>query len=191
MGRKLEGKRIAILATDGVEQIELTSPREALEMAGAVVVLISPKGGRGTSIRGWDHDDWGRDFEVDRSVSESEAGDFDGLLLPGGVMNPDALRTDADAVRFVRSFFESHTPVAAICHAPWVLVEADVVRGRKLTSYPSLRTDLRNAGAEWVDQPAVVDQGLVTSRRPSDLEAFNHEMVEEFAAGRHAGQRAG
>lgn len=190
MAGELSGRTIAILATDGFEQIELTSPREALEAAGAAVHVISPKGGRGTRIRGWKHDRWGDEVEVDRAVQEARVEEYDGLVLPGGQMNPDNLRTDEGAVRFVRSFFEAHKPVAAICHGPWMLVEADVLRGRKLTSYPSIRTDLRNAGAEWVDARVVVDQGLVTSRRPDDLDAFNEKTIEEFAEGRHAGQRA-
>jgi protease I len=190
MAAELEGRRIAILATDGVEQVELTRPREALAAAGAEVHVISPKGGRGTSIRGWDHREWGEDIDVDVALVEARADAYDALLLPGGTMSPDQLRMEPDAVAFVRAFFEAHKPVAAICHGPWMLVEAGVVEGRKLTSWPSIRTDLVNAGAEWVDQEVVVDQGLVTSRGPDDLEAFCREMIEEFAEGPHAGQRA-
>lgn len=186
MAGTLDGKRVAILVTDGFEQVELTEPRRALEEAGAETSVVSPKDGR---VKGWDHTDWGDELSVDLPVARARADDFDALLLPGGVMNPDHLRQDEDAVRFVRSFFEAGKPVASICHGPWLLVEADVVRGRTVTSWPSLRTDLRNAGAEWVDREVVVDQGLVTSRNPDDIPAFNAKMVEEFAEGRHEGQR--
>lgn len=190
MPKQLDGKRIAILATDGFEEVELTSPRDALLDAGAEVDVVSPDRGGGEKIRGWRHDQWGDEVEVDVAVSDARVEDYDGLVLPGGQMNPDKLRMDEDAVRLVRAFFEAHKPVAAICHGPWMLVEADVVRGRKLTSYPSIRTDLRNAGAEWVDEEVVVDQGLVTSRKPGDLDVFNRKMIEEFREGEHAGQRA-
>ena len=187
MAGELEGKRIAILTADeGVEQVELTSPREAVEDAGAEVELISPGG---AEVQGFEHLDKGQTFQADRKVSDADAADYDGLLLPGGVANPDNLRTDEDAIEFVRAFFEAGKPVAAICHAPWALVEAGVVEGRTLTSFPSLRTDIRNAGGEWVDEEVVVDAGLVTSRNPDDLPAFNAKAVEEFAEGVHDEQR--
>lgn len=187
MAGRLEGKKVAILVTDGFEQVEMTEPRRALDDAGAETVLVSPKDGR---VKGWQHTDWGDEFPVDRPLAAARADDFDALLLPGGVMNPDRLRQDEKAVRFVRDFFEARKPVAAICHGPWMLVEADVVDGRRVTSYPSIRTDLLNAGGRWVDQEVVTDQGLVTSRNPDDLPAFNRKMVEEFAEGRHDRQHA-
>lgn len=183
----LNGKRVAMLVTTGFEEVELTNPQKALQGAGAETVLVSPQADK---VRSWNSKNWGSDFTVDQQVSSADAGSFDALLLPGGVMNPDKLRMDEDAVAFVRSFFEQGKPVAAICHGPWVLAEADVINGRKLTSYPSLKTDLRNAGANWVDEEVVVDAGLVTSRNPDDLPAFNRKMLEEFAEGRHDGQRA-
>jgi protease I len=183
---KLNGKRVAILATDGVEQIELTEPRKALDQAGARTVLISPKKGK---IKGWQHDRWGDEIPVDSNLDSANADQFDALLLPGGVMNPDQLRMDQRAVEFVRSFFEAGKPVAAICHGPWLLVEADVVRDRTVTSWPSLQTDLRNAGADWVDREVVTDGGLVTSRKPDDIPAFNKKIIEEFAEGVHEEQR--
>ncbi len=186
MAAKLNGKRVAILATDGVEQVELTEPRKALEEAGARPTLISPKRDK---IKAWQHGRWGDELKVDLPLEEARADDFDALLLPGGVMNPDRLRTDRKAVEFVRSFFNAGKPVAAICHGPWMLVEANVVRGRTVTSWPSLQTDLRNAGAEWVDREVAVDQGLVTSRKPDDIPAFNAKMIEEFAEGVHDRQR--
>ena len=182
---KLTGKRVAILATDGVEQVELTEPRKALDEAGAKTTLVSPKSGK---IKGWQHDHWGEELKVDLALESANADTFDALLLPGGVMNPDQLRMNKQAVQFVRSFFDSGKPVAAICHAPWMLVEADVVSGRSVTSWPSLQTDLRNAGADWVDREVVTDQGLVTSRKPDDSPAFNRKMIEEFAEGEHEGQ---
>lgn len=184
---KLNGKRIAILATDGVEEAELTKPRDALREAGAQAVVVSPKD---NEIKAWQHDDWGSKIPVDLPLSRARADDFDGLMLPGGVMSPDRLRRDEQAVRFVKAFFDAGKPVAAICHAPWLLVEADVVRGRTVTSWPSLRTDIRNAGGDWVDRDVVTDEGLVTSRKPDDIPAFNRKMIEEFAEGVHAGQRA-
>ncbi len=183
----LAGKRVAILVTDGFEQIEMTSPRDALVKAGAETVLVSLKPG---SVRGWNHFDKADSFSVQMTVNDAHADDFHALMLPGGVANPDQLRTNADAVRFVREFFEQHKPVAVICHGPWTLIEADVVRGRRITSWPSLRTDLLNAGAKWVDEQVVVDNGLVSSRSPKDLNAFNPKMVEEIAEGAHANQHA-
>jgi protease I len=182
---RLTDKRVAFLATDGVEQIELTEPWKAVESEGGKPELISLESGE---IQGFDHLDKDQTFAVDRAVAEANPEDYDGLVLPGGVANPDFLRADEDAVRFVRSFFEAGKPVAAICHAPWALVEADVVRGRTLTSWPSLRTDIRNAGGEWVDEQVHVDQGLVTSRKPDDLPAFCDKLVEEICEGRHEQQ---
>lgn len=184
----LAGKKIAILATEGFEQSELEKPRQALDDAGAQTEVISPTHG---SIRGWDHDDFGEAVDVDVDLSKADPGRYDGLLLPGGVMNPDKLRQLPEAVRFVRAFFDSGKPVAAICHGPQMLIEADVVRGRRVTSYPSVKTDLINAGAEWVDEVVVTDHGLVTSRKPDDIPRFNEKMIEEFAEGYHAGQKAG
>jgi len=183
--KQLLGKRVAILATDGVEGGELLEPRKALDEAGARTVVVSPNTGK---IRGWEHDHWGDDILVDQSLESVRADDFDALMLPGGVMNPDHLRQNESAVQFVRSFFEAGKPVAAICHAPWMLVEAVVVAGRTLTSWPSLRTDIRNAGGEWVDREVVTDEGLVTSRKPDDIPAFNRKMIEEFAEGLHEPQ---
>ena len=154
---------------------------------GAKTTLVSPKPGK---IKGWQHDHWGEELKVDLALESANADTFDALLLPGGVMNPDQLRMNKQAVQFVRSFFDSGKPVAAICHAPWMLVEADVVSGRSVTSWPSLQTDLRNAGADWVDREVVTDQGLVTSRKPDDIPAFNRKMIEEFAEGEHEGQHA-
>ncbi len=181
----LQGKRIAFLATDGFEQVELTNPWEAIKAAGAEVILVSPKEGK---IQGMRHDVKADLFQVDESVHTSSAEEFDGLVLPGGVANPDALRMCEDSVNFVRDFFKQHKPVAAVCHGPWMLIEADVVRGRKVTSWPSLKTDLMNAGANWVDEECVCDEGLVTSRNPDDLPAFSAKAIEEFAEGEHAHQ---
>ncbi|HET7053415.1 MAG TPA: type 1 glutamine amidotransferase domain-containing protein [Solirubrobacterales bacterium] len=187
MSDRLQGKRIAILvANEGVEQVELTSPRAAVREAGAEVELLALEGGE---IQAFNHLDKGETFAPDKSVAEADAGDYDGLVLPGGVANPDQLRTNADAVRFVRSFFEAGKPVGVICHGPWTLIDAGVLDGRTLTSWPSLQTDLRNAGAEWVDEEVHVDRGLVSSRKPDDLDAFNAKLVEEFAEGVHEGQR--
>jgi len=183
---QLSGKKVAILVEDGFEQVELTSPKEALEAAGAKTYIISPKAGK---VKGWEHTNWGKEFPVDVGLDQAKADNYDALLLPGGVMNPDKLRTNKKAVEFVRSFFDQAKPVAAICHGPWMLVEADVVEGRMLTSYPSIQTDLKNAGANWVDQEVVVDRGLVTSRKPDDLPAFNRKIVEEIAEGLHERQR--
>jgi deglycase len=181
----LDGKTVAFLATDGVEQIELTEPWKAVEDAGGTPELVSVKDGE---IQGFNHLDKADTFTVDRSVSDANAEDYDGLVLPGGVANPDNLRTDEDAVGFVTGFFEDGKPVAVICHGPWTLVEGDLVRGRTLTSWPSLETDIRNAGGDWVDEEVVVDGGLVSSRKPDDLPAFCSKLVEEIAEGRHARQ---
>jgi len=183
---KLQGKRVAIIAADMVEQVELIEPRKALEAAGAKTELLSIKPG---TIQGFNHFDKADEHKVDRLVEEADASDYDALLIPGGVGNPDQLRADENVLDFTRSFFEQGKPVAAICHGPWVLVEAGVVKGRELTSWPSLQTDIRNAGGTWVDKAVVVDQGLVTSRKPDDIPAFNRKMVEEFAEGVHARQR--
>ncbi|MEZ6137612.1 MAG: type 1 glutamine amidotransferase domain-containing protein [Pirellulaceae bacterium] len=181
----LENKRIAFLATDGFEQVELTQPWNELKTAGAKVELVSPKQG---TIQGMHHDEKGDQFQVDKTIKEASVNDYDGLVLPGGVANPDALRVNQDCVQFVREFFKLAKPVAAICHGPWLLVEADVVHERKVTSWPSLKTDLKNAGANWVDEACVCDQGLVTSRNPHDLPAFCAKAIEEFAEGTHVGQ---
>jgi len=188
MAEKLEGKKVAFLmANEGVEQVELTEPLKAVREAGAEAELIAPEAGE---IQGFNHLDKGDTFPVDQAVGDAEADEFDALVLPGGVANPDQLRTKPEAVQFVRAFFESGKPVGVICHGPWTLVEADVVRGRTITSWPSLQTDLRNAGAEWVDEEVHVDQGLVSSRKPDDLDAFCAKVVEEIAEGVHEGQRA-
>jgi protease I len=186
---ELSGKRIAFLtANEGVEQVELEKPLEAVREAGGDPELLAPDPGE---IQAFNHLDKGDTFAVDRTVGDADASGYDGLVLPGGVANPDNLRTHEDAVAFVRAFFEAGKPVAAICHAPWTLIEADVVDGRTVTSWPSLETDLRNAGAEWVDEEVHVDAGLVTSRKPDDLPAFCDKMVEEIAEGVHEEQRAG
>lgn len=187
MSDTLKNKRVAILATEGFEYVELTEPRKALDEAGAKTEVVSPKEG---NIRGWNHTDWGESVRVDVPLKSANPNNYDALLLPGGVMNPDHLRQDPQAVQFVRAFFEAHKPVAAICHGPWMLVEAGVVRGRKLTSWPSLKTDIRNAGGEWTDEPVITDQGLVTSRKPADIPAFTRKMIEEFAEGKHKAQHA-
>ncbi|WP_026441432.1 type 1 glutamine amidotransferase domain-containing protein [Pseudacidobacterium ailaaui] len=175
MADTLHGKKIAILATDGFEQVELTGPKETLESAGAHTEVISPKAGE---IRGWDLKDWGRSVRVDKPLTEAKASDYDLLLLPGGVMNPDHLRTDQKAVAFVKDFEASGKPIAAICHGPWLLVEAGVVKGRTVTSWPSVKTDLENAGAHWVDQQVAVDGNLITSRKPDDIPAFCKAVME-------------
>jgi protease I len=182
MADKLQGKTIAILATEGLEQIELTEPRKAVEAEGATVELLSLEAGE---FQGFEHLDKGETFTADKAVGDADVGDYDGLILPGGVANPDFLRGDQDAVSFVRDFVASKKPLGVICHGPWTLVEADVLKGRTLTSWPSLQTDLRNAGATWVDEEVHVDQGLVSSRNPDDLPAFCAKIVEEFCEGRH------
>lgn len=179
---KLNQKKIAILATDGFEQSELMKPLEALKKDGAEVQVISPTTGK---IRGWSGKDWGDEVKVDQTLDSAKVEDFDALVLPGGVMNPDKLRATPTAVAFVRNFVQSGKPVGAICHGPWLLVEADVVRGKKITSYGSIKTDIKNAGGEWVDLEVVCDQGLVTSRKPADLPAFIKKMTEEILEGRH------
>jgi protease I len=183
---KLAGKKVAILVADGFEQVEMTEPRKALEEAGAGTDLVSPAKDK---VKGWNFTDWGDQFDVDVALDQATAEDYDALLLPGGVMNPDKLRMIPKAVEFVKAFFEAQNPVAAICHGPWTLIEAEVVRGRTVTSFPSIKTDLKNAGANWVDREVVVDQGLVTSRKPDDIPAFNRKMIEEFAEGQHKGQQ--
>ena len=187
MADKLQGKRVAFLATDMVEQVELTKPWRAVKDAGGTPELVSLKEGE---IQGFNHYDKADTFKVDRTVEEARAEDYDALVIPGGVGNPDTMRTDENAVQLVRDFFEQGKPVGVICHGPWMLVEAGVVRGRKVTSWPSLQTDIRNAGGDWVDQEVVVDDGLVTSRKPDDLPAFNEKIVEEFCEGRHEQQAA-
>jgi protease I len=184
--QKLKGKKVAIIAADMVEQVELVEPRKALDGAGAETVLISLKPGE---IQGFNHFEPADKLKVDRAIEEADAGDFDALMIPGGVGNPDQLRGDENVVSFVREFFDAGKPVAAICHGPWVLVEAGVVRDRKLTSWPTLQTDIRNAGGNWVDEQVVVDEGLVTSRKPDDIPAFNKKMIEEFCEGKHTEQR--
>jgi protease I len=187
MAGQLKGKRVAFLmANEGVEQVELTKPRKAIEEAGAQVDVIAPEA---EQIQAVNHLDKADRFDVDKTVSDANADDYDAVVLPGGVANPDVLRTDEDAVRFLREFFAAGKPVGAICHGPWMLVEADVVDGRRVTSWPSLETDIRNAGGNWVDEEVVVDSGLVTSRKPDDIPAFNSKIVEEFAEGIHEEQR--
>jgi protease I len=181
MASTLKGKTVAILATDGFEQSELMKPKQALEEAGAKTQVISPAAGK---IKGWEKKDWGKEVQVDVELQSADASKYDALLLPGGVMNPDQLRMNPDAVRFVKSFFDQRKPVAAICHGPWMLVETGAVKGRTVTSWPSLKTDIQNAGGNWVDQEVAVSDGVVTSRKPDDLRAFNREMVELFSKGK-------
>ncbi|HEX2055876.1 MAG TPA: type 1 glutamine amidotransferase domain-containing protein [Nitrospiraceae bacterium] len=181
MTQALHDQTIAILVTDGFEQVELTEPRKALEQAGARVRVIAPAKEK---VKGWNHREWGGEIPVDQPLDQADAGQYSALVLPGGVMNPDKLRMNPAAVAFTKSFFDAQKPVAVICHGPWTLIDAGVVRGRRITSYPSLQTDLKNAGADWVDQEVVVDRGLVSSRKPDDLPAFNRAMIEEFAKAR-------
>jgi deglycase len=183
MAGKLDGKHVAILVSDGFEQVEMTGPREALLKAGAKVDLVSPRKGK---VQGFKHHDKADQFDVNVPLEQANAEEYDAIVLPGGVANPDELRTIPKAVSFVREFADAGKPIAAICHGPWTLIEAGVVRGRTLTSWPSLRTDLRNAGATWLDEEVVTDQGLVTSRKPDDIPAFNEKMIEEIAEGQHA-----
>lgn len=188
MANELRNKRVAALVDHGFEQSELVEPKKALEQAGAKVDIVSPQKGK---VKGWQHTQWGDELNVDRQLDEARASDYDALLLPGGVMNPDKLRWNQKAVQFVKAFVDSDKPIAAICHGPWTLIEAGAVRGKTITSWPSLQTDLRNAGANWVDQECVNDRGLVTSRKPDDIPAFNRKMIEEFAEGRHTPQKHG
>jgi protease I len=185
--QNLKGKKVAIIAADMVEQVELVEPRNALEKAGAETTLISLKPGE---IQGFNHFDPADKIPVDKAIEEVDVSEYDALMIPGGVGNPDQLRGDENVVQFVQEFFRAGKPVAAICHGPWVLVEAGVVRDRKLTSWPTLQTDIRNAGGNWVDQEVVVDEGIVTSRKPDDIPAFNKKMIEEFCEGKHTRQRA-
>jgi protease I len=180
MPNNLQGKTIAILATDGFEQSELIKPKKALEEAGAKAQVVSP---HGKKIKGWDKKDWGEEVNVDVTLDSADPAQYDALVLPGGVMNPDQLRMNPDAVKFVKHFFEQAKPVAAICHGPWMLVEAGAVRGRTVTSWPSLKTDIRNAGGNWVDEEVVLSNGLVTSRKPDDIPAFNRQIIDLFAKG--------
>jgi len=180
-GKTLNGMRVAILAADGFEQVELTDPKQALERAGARCDVVSPSEGK---VKGWQHTKWGDELPVDVPLDEADASDYDALLLPGGVMNPDKLRRNEAAQRFVRAFFDRKKPVAAICHGPWTLIDSGVAKGRRMTSYGSIQSDLKNAGVDWVDQEVVVDDNLVTSRKPDDLPAFDREMVRLFAGAR-------
>jgi protease I len=181
----LENKKIAVLVDHGFEEVEFTQPINALKEAGAEVIVVSPQEGK---VKAWDKKDWGNEYDVDKLISECSADDFDGLLLPGGVMNPDNLRANDKAVNFVKDFFAQAKPIAAICHGPWTLIETGALEGRTMTSYPSIKTDLINAGVNWVDEEVVVDSGLVTSRKPDDLDAFCDKMIEEFAEGVHEDQ---
>jgi protease I len=183
----LEGLKVAILVTDGFEQVEMTDPRNALDEAGADTRLVSPKD---HEVKAWNFTDWGDTFSVDVPLEAAQPDEFDALLLPGGVLNPDQLRTQPKAVAFVKTFFDAGKPVASICHGPWTVIEAGAARGRRLTSWPSLKTDLRNAGAQWVDEEVVVDQGLVTSRKPDDIPAFNREVIDLFARAREHSRQA-
>lgn len=187
MNKNLDGLKVAILAADGFEQSELFEPKKALEAAGAETFIVSLKSGE---IKGWNEKDWGESIAVDETVANASGDDYDALVLPGGVMNPDKLRVDEDALSFVNSFFEAGKPVGAICHAPWTLINAGVVRGREMTSYHTIKQDLINAGANWVDREVVADNGLVTSRQPDDLPAFNAKIIEEFAEGIHNRQKS-
>ncbi len=182
MAEQLKGKRVAALVANGFEQVELFEPKKALEDAGAKVDVVSPE--QGEQVKGWNHTEWGQSASIDRHLDRASADDYDFLLLPGGVMNPDRLRLHDEAVRFVRAFYDQGKPIAAICHGPWLLIDAAVARGARLTSWPSLKTDLRNAGAQWVDETVVDDNGLVTSRKPADIPAFNQKMIAEFAKGK-------
>lgn len=186
MANSLSNKKVAILVADGFEQVELLEPRKALDAAGAKTQVVSPAEGK---VKGWNLTNWGQEVPVDVPLKQANADNYDALLLPGGVMNPDKLRRNEDALNFVRAFFDAGKPVAAICHGPWTLIDAGVAKGRKMTSYPSIQMDLKHAGVNWVDEEVVVDQGLVTSRKPDDIPAFNEKMIEEFAEGLHGGQR--
>ena len=189
MEKKLDGKRVAILVADGFEQVELTGPKEGLEEAGAITEIISPGEKK---VRGWEGEDmdWGDKFKIDVPLAEANARNYDALLLPGGVMNPDKLRLHPEAIEFIRQFVNSGKPIGAICHGPWTLIDAGAAKGRRMTSYPSIKTDLINAGANWVDEEVVTDNGIVTSRKPSDIPAFNRKLIEEIAEGVHQRQAA-
>ncbi|WHQ69576.1 type 1 glutamine amidotransferase domain-containing protein [Methylorubrum extorquens] len=184
----LNGLKVAILVTDGFEQVEMTEPRKALDEAGAETQIVSPKD---SQVKAWNFTEWGDTFPVDMPLSRARPDNYDALLLPGGVINPDTLRALPEAIAFAKAFFDAGKPVASICHGPWTIIEAGAARGRRLTSWPSLQTDLKNAGAEWVDQEAVVDQGLVTSRKPDDIPAFNSEVIKLFASARGLSRQAG
>jgi protease I len=186
MGNELRNKRVAVLVENGFEQSELVEPKKALEEAGARAEVISPQQGK---VKAWDHTNWGIEVQVDRRLDEARPDEYDALLLPGGVLNPDKLRINPKAIEFIRHFATAGKPIAAICHGPWTLIEAGAVKGRRMTPWPSLATDLRNAGADWVDEQVVVDNGLVTSRKPDDIPAFNRKMIEEIAEGVHTGKR--
>jgi protease I len=186
MTQQLKNHKVAIVVENGFEQVELTEPRKALEEAGARIEIVSPVKGK---VKGWQTDHWGDEFPVDKPISEARSEDYDALLLPGGVMNADKLRRNENVLNFVRGFFDSGKPVASICHAPWTLIDSGVARGRRMTSWPSLQMDLKNAGVDWVDREVVVDRGLVTSRKPADIPVFNERMIEEFAEGLHGGQK--
>jgi protease I len=186
MARKLEGKKVAILVADGFEQVEMTKPRAALDEAGAETKIVSTKSGQ---IQGMHHADKGDKFDVDLTLDEARPEEFDAIMIPGGLMNPDELRGTPEALAFVKHFFEEGKPAAAICHGPWVLIDAGLVRGRTLTSWPNIQTDVKNAGGKWVNEEVVVDNGLVTSRKPDDIPAFNKKMIEEFCEGKHPQQR--
>ena len=188
MANELRNKRVAVLVEHGFEQSELIEPKKALEQAGAKTEVISPQPGK---VKGWKHTNWGDEIAVDRSLDSVKAEEYDALLLPGGVMNPDRLRMNKTAVQFVKAFVDAGKPIAAICHGPWTLIDAGGVKGRRVTSWPSLATDLRNGGAQWVDEECVVDNGLVTSRKPDDIPAFNRKMIEEFAEGAHGPDKRG
>lgn len=187
MARKLDGKKVAILVADGFEQVEMTKPRDALIEAGADVKIVSPKSGL---IQGMNHADKGDKFDVDLVLDQARPDEFDALMIPGGLMNPDELRSNPKALEFARHFFQQSKPVAVICHGPQVLISADLVRARQMTSWPAIEVDMRNAGTDWVDREVVVDNGLVSSRKPDDIPAFNREMIEEFAEGRHVAAAA-
>jgi protease I len=186
MANTLQGKKVAVLVTDGFEQVELTKPRQALQEAGAETKVVSPKSGK---VKGWNHTEWGDEVQIDVELKSADPAQFDALLLPGGVMNPDSLRLDPNAVRFTRHFYDAGKPIASICHGPWMLVKADIARGHTLTSWPSLKTDIKNAGGNWVDKEVISDNGVVTSRKPDDIPAFNREMISLFAAGTTAGRK--
>lgn len=188
MSNPLQGKKVAILATNGFEEVELTDPKKNLESAGAKVEVLSLKSGE---IKGWNHTDWGKSVKAERAVKDTKPAEFDALVLPGGQMNPDVLRTDADAVKFVREFVESGKPVAAICHGPWTLIEAGVVKGKTLTSWPSVKTDLKNAGANWVNEEVVQDGNIITSRKPEDIPAFSRKLIDALVAAQPGERMAG